>query len=954
MLEKLMDIDRSERKLYFQRRLVSEMKFAMLLSQKNGGKYDALIKEAESYIAAACEKDGMITQEIMEKAEAMLMPLSEEAKTYELYCAAHAHIDMNWQWPWDETVKIVIDTTRSILKIMEEYPEFKFSQSQASVYKILEDYAPELLEKVKEKVHEKRWEVSASTWVEADKNMPDSESAVRQILYAKRYLSGLLDIPADSLDLDFEPDTFGHHVNVPEILHQANIKYYYHCRGMNDCEYQLYVWRAPSGAEILVNRERNFYLVDVKPDIAFHAFSTSELTGVKKTLHVYGVGDHGGGPTRRDVERLLDMNQWPIYPTFRLSGYHDFFHAVEPDREKLPVYTGEINCIFDGCFTSQSRNKNGNRCSERLLYKTEAFRALANMPQKPYPHQQMENSWRKVLLNQFHDIVTGSGVRATREYATGLYQEVKASSESILYDTYGAIADSINTELIVKEDEISKNEPDFARAYGAGVGSGQVERGSGNTRIFHIFNPTSRTRTETVEMLLWEWYGDPDRIEITDADGEKVAYQILEKGYNNYWYHNYTRLLIMPTVPAFGYTTVKLTEGALSELPIAFHWERRHQDREILLLENELLRVEFNPYDASIVSAVDKKTGKEYIDKQRKCGVFQYILEANHKAISEWRSEMSSWLVGRFKTIENLNENLEIRLEHGSLRSSLSFTVKFHASSLEAQIYLNAGSRNLNYKVRCDWHEIGTEEKGVPRLQFLMPVPYKEPLYLQDVPFGVIERGETGTDTPALSFAAAFGEERESGIAVSSKNTYGYRLQDSSIALALLRSSYDPDIYPENGICEEEFCVRFIEEKISNLDLLHTFREYNHGMDVVSGNRHGGTSAPKASYMGITAEHVFLSSVKAAEDSEELILRLYETSGSAQKAKIHFDREVHSACRTDLLEQKTDALEVHDMEVQSACRTDLPEQKTETLEIYGMDVEAELNAYEIMTIKVKL
>lgn len=931
MLERLIDIERNERKMYFQRRLVSKMKFAMLLSQKHGGKYDAMIKEAEDYIAAACEKDGMITQEITERAEEILMPISEEAKTYELYCAAHAHIDMNWQWAWDETVKIVIDTTNSILKIMEEYPEFKFSQSQASVYKILEDYAPDLLEKVKEKVHEKRWEVSASTWVEADKNMPDGESAVRQILYAKRYLSQLLDIPMDSMELDFEPDTFGHHINVPEILRQANIKYYYHCRGMNDCEYQLYVWRAPSGAEILVNRERNFYLVDVKPDIAFHAFSTSELTGVKKTLHVYGVGDHGGGPTRRDVERLLDMDQWPIYPAFRLSTYQEFFHAVEQYREKLPVYEGEINCIFDGCFTSQSRNKNGNRRSERLLYKTEVFSALADTRKETYPHKKLEDTWRKVLLNQFHDIVTGSGVRDTREYATGLYQEVKASSESILNDTYRNIADSINTELIVKEEEISKNEPDFARAYGAGVGSGQVERGSGNTRIFHIFNPTSRTRTEGVEMLLWEWYGDPDRIEITDAEGKKVEYQILEKGYNNYWYHNYTRLLIMPTVPAFGYNTVKLTEGNLSKLPIAFHWERRHQDKEILLLENELLRVEFNPHDASIVSAVDKATGKEYIDRQRKCGIFQYILEANHKAVSEWRSEMSSWLVGRFKKLENLNENLEIRMEHGSLRNSLYFTARFHASTMEAQIYLDAGSRNLNYKVRCDWHETGTEEKGVPRLQFVMPVPYKEPVYVQDVPFGVIERKETGTDTPALSFAAAFDGEQGGGIAISSKNTYGYRLEESSIALALLRSSFEPDVYPENGICEEEFCVRFMEERSSNLCLLQTFWEYNHGMDVVSGNRHKGILEPKASYLDIMADHVFLLSVKAAEASEELILRLYETSGNVRKARLHFDRKVQNACRTDLLERELEQLKTH-----------------------GTEVEIELQAYEIMTIKVKL
>lgn len=937
MLERLIDIDKSEKKSYYQKRLVAEMKFAMLLSQKYDGKYDGVIEQAEDYLAEACEKEGIITCEIMKKAEELLMPVAAAAKEYELMCAAHAHIDMNWQWGWDETVKIVLDTTKSILKIMEEYPEFKFSQSQASVYKILEDYAPKLLEEVKKRVYEGRWEVSASTWVEADKNMPSSESMAKQLLYAKKYLSDLLEISVDDIVIDFEPDTFGHSVNVPEVLRNANVKYYYHCRGMNDCEYQLYVWRAPSGAEVLVNRERNFYFVDVNPDMALHAFSNSELTGVKKTLHVYGVGDHGGGPTRRDVERLLDMNQWPVYPTFRLVTYREFFEAVEPFRDSLPVYEGEMNCIFDGCFTSQSRNKDGNRRSEELIYKTEVFNTLARMEGKAYPRQKMEDTWRKILLNQFHDIVTGSGVRATREYALGMYQEVKASADSMRTSAYNYIADSINTELLVREEEIKNNAPDLARAYGAGVGSGQVERGSGNTRIYHIFNPTERQRTEGVEMLLWEWYGDPDRLEIVDAEGKTLEYQILEEGYNNYWYHNYMKLLVQVTVPGFGYTTIKLTEGAMKKVPIKFHWERRHQDREMMVLENDVLRVEFDKYDASLVSVIDKETGRELIDTSRKSGIFQYIVEANQKALCDWRSEMSSWLVGRFKSVENVNQNLEVkvsegypenkvveydwreverpRIRKGRIRSTLSYAAKFHNSAIKVDVSLDAGSRNLNYKVECDWHEIGNEDKGVPRLQFLMPVPFERTTYVQDIPFGVVERGEFGTDTPGMSFAAAFDQDGAGGIAVSSRNTYGYRCEDNSVALALLRSPFDPDPYPENGICRSEFCVAFLEERPDSSELIRKFQEYNCAMDVVSGNRHSGKLDLAKSYLRVEADSVLVSTVKMAEESEEMVVRLYETGGKEQQAVIHLDKAAVSASRTDLLERDLEAVETQEGKV---------------------------------------
>lgn len=953
MLENLINLNRSEKGSYFRRRILAEMKFAMLISQKLQGKYDAVIREAEEYISGAAGEQGIITEEIMKRAEEILMPVSEAAKEYELMCAAHAHIDMNWQWGWDETVKVVLDTTKSILQIMEEYPEFKFSQSQASIYKILEDYAPELLAKVKQRVHEGRWEVSASTWVEADKNMPSSESTAKQILYAKRYLSKLLDISMDDIVLDFEPDTFGHSVNVPEVLRNADIKYYYHCRGMKDCEYQVYVWRAPSGAEVLVNRERNFYFVNVSPDMALHAFSNTELTGLKKTLHVYGVGDHGGGPTRRDVERLLDMNQWPIFPKFTLVTYREFFEAMEEYRGQLPVYEGEMNCIFDGCFSSQSRNKNGNRRSEELMYKTEVFNALAAVEGKTYPRAKMEEAWRKVLLNQFHDIVTGSGVRATREYALGMYQDVKASADSMRSGAYDYIAEQINTELIVREDEISKNTPDLARAYGAGVGSGQVERGSGNTRIFHIFNPTSRERTETMEMLLWEWYGDPNRLEVTDVQGNPVKHQILEAGYNNYWYHNYMKLLIMPTVPGFGYTTIKVTEGPLNKIPVMFHWERRHQEPEHLVLENDLLRVAFDKCDASIVSVIDKETGRELVDTGRKNGIFQYILEANHRAVNDWRTEMSSWFTGRFKSVESVNRNLEVQMndgtpehtvvefdwreierpreEKGELRSTLSYTAQFHNSQISVEIALDAGSRSLKYKVSCDWHEIGNLEKGVPRLQFMMPLPYENTSYIQDTPFGLVRREEMGTDTPGMSFAAAFKEDGQCGIAISSKNTYGYRCEDDSIALALLRSSFEPDPYPENGICDSEFCVSFIEGKPEAHELIQYFQEYNCSMDIISGNRHPGALAPEKSYLNVETDGVLVSTVKAAEDSEELVIRLYEVDGKAQKAVLDLGREVLAASRTDLLERD-----------QARAETD------------GTKVIVSLAPHEITAVKIKL
>ena len=315
-----------------------------------------------------------------------------------------------------------------MLQIMTEYPDFKFSQSQASVYRILERFAPEMLEEVQQRVAEGRWELTASAWVETDKNMANGESLSRHILYAKNYLSKLFSIDPDSLEVDFDPDTFGHSRNVPEIAANGGVKYYYHCRGRIGDQI-LNRWRAPSGSELILYTEPFWYNGEIDYTVAEYAVKFSEITGSKTLLKVYGVGDHGGGPTRRDLDCLMEMNSWPVYPKFTFSTFHQYFHTVETRRETLPVLEGEINFLCDGCYTTQSRIKAGNRRSERALQDAELFDAASVLKAGAKPHPEIfAEAWEKVLFNHFHDIIPGSGVTETREYASGLYQEVAGAA----------------------------------------------------------------------------------------------------------------------------------------------------------------------------------------------------------------------------------------------------------------------------------------------------------------------------------------------------------------------------------------------------------------------------------------------------------------------------------------------------------------------------------------------
>ena len=431
----------------FVQRAVMQTAFAYRMSEAEGGRYDAVVCEAADFLLGALESEGAITKAAAQRAEEILLPLKDAAKAYTVHMIGHAHIDMNWMWPYHETVAVTLETFRTVLKLMEEFPEFTYAQSQASTYRIVEEYEPAMLDAIRRRVKEGRWEVSASTWVEADKNMPSEESMARHLLYTKNYLSKLLGIDPDALNLDFEPDTFGHGANVPEILSQAGVKYYYYCRGHEGTG--AHIWRAPSGAEVLAFQEPTWYLGDVNPNFALFVPGFCRKTGVMDAVKVYGVGDHGGGPTRQDLTYIEEMRAWPVFPRLIHSSYRAFFGALETVRDRLPVVDTELNCVFTGCYTTQSRVKATNRIGEDTLREAEALSAAANaLIGSAYPAGMFETAWRKVLFSQFHDILTGSGVRDTREYAMATFSEAFAGAGTAYAAAMRSLAEAIDTSSV--------------------------------------------------------------------------------------------------------------------------------------------------------------------------------------------------------------------------------------------------------------------------------------------------------------------------------------------------------------------------------------------------------------------------------------------------------------------------------------------------------------------------
>lgn len=866
-------------------RLAAEVKFAWQLAQNVDNAWLPLAEQAAERIAEA-EKNGDWSQALVAGVEELLSPMAAAAKEYRIICPAHAHIDMNWQWSYDETVTTTLDTFGTMLDILEEYPEYKFSQSQASVYRIVEEYAPRMLDEIRKYVKEGRWEVTASTWVEADKNMPVGESFARHALYSKSYLADLLGIDPDSLDIDFEPDTFGHSRHIPEIDSKSGVKYYYHCRG-NDGGPWLYRWKSPSGAELMVYRDPFFYLGYVGTNIADAVVDLARSTGLKTVLRVYGVGDHGGGPTRRDIELLLEMGTWPIFPEIRMGTFREYFQEAEKVRGSLQVLDEEINFICDGCYSSQSRIKAGNIRSERFLREAETWTALAG--QSAGYRKDYRRAWEKVLFNQFHDILTGSGVQATREYACGLYQEVEADTRTGKKQALLSLAKQIDTSRIA-------GSAGRGIVLSAGAGHSQAEGKIGENRIYHLFNGSQEPFYGEAEIYVWDYEGNANRLSFQDDKGNALTSQLVE--HSHYWGHNYHKFLVAVDVPAYGYRTVAARELPATGLETGYVQEMRRQHEETFLLENDYVRAIIDPLSGAVVSFVDKSTGQETLDAGRGGARLCLIDEANHKSITNWNTSMSSWFVGRHKKVEPVAENVELMPGVvGSLRNSVKINGRLRDSRFALEIGLDKDSRDLDFALECDWREFGDSNGKIPSLAFVAPLLEQKEEYLYDVPFGAVRRGPLQMDRPANSFVAA-----GNGLVMMSEARYGFRCVDDSICLKLLRSSTEPDPIPE--ICIHKMSFALSIPKDSRPDrLLRKAQAKYAGISVLAGQRQEGALPASGAFLEHTGAAV-ISAVKAAEYvSGGWTLRLYEVLGQNSEERLAFPRPVKRAYVADTTEK---------------------------------------------------
>jgi alpha-mannosidase len=907
MLTRLDEIKNKTGDQPFARRILSELTYLYNFAGEDPA-LDASLRRLET----AVRESGAITRETALAEEQALAAYGKQAKSLTLICAAHAHIDMNWMWSMPETVNVVIDTFQTMLTLMDEYPAFTFSQSQASTYEIVEKYAPSMLPAIRRRVQEGRWEVAATHWVEPDKNMISAESMARHLLYTKQYLSHLLEIDPAGLQLDFEPDTFGHPRGVPEVLSHAGVKYMYHCRGNEDEE--IYRWRAPSGAETLVYREPNWY--NNKIDYGMCAFLPAfcRRNHVNAALKVYGVGDHGGGPTRRDLEQMLEMRGCPLMPEIRCGRIDEYFHAIEANIADFPVVERELNFIYTGCYTSQSRIKRANRLGEDHLYDAEALGSMARLAgREPRPGADFSKAWKNVLFNQFHDILPGSGVRDTREYALGLFQETDSIATGGMNRAMQAIAEAVDTAALG-----TPAETDTGTAMGAGAGHGAVcgakmehggftpycnvsdiSRGGGDIRAFVLFNTTQYARKERVRLTLWDWDLPLDQTAVYSVAAEELPFDILESG-QRYWSHQYNTLAFPAEVPAFGYATVYVARAkTIRPAPYKENTRVQHLDKRNPVLENETLRAEFDRRTLTLISWKDKRSGRELLSAP---AGFRLIEEENVGFFTAWE-------IGRYGKVTDLQEDQFVHLNgvHADQTfGRLSYTLDFGRSTLSVHVTLCGDTLRLSTEL--NWREESADGKPVPQLQYTVPYAYRADCIRCDAAAGPADRQEADHDVPALQYAAPVCEG--GGLMLTTDSKYGYRAAEGALSVSLIRSSHSPDKLPEVGVHTMEIGLCAVPDFAPGTLERSAFC-FAHPLYVRSAPVRKGPLPHTESLLTLTG-HTRVTALKPAEDGEGLVLRMYQNGKSAQTAVL---TNTESAELTDILENMLEPLPVRNGEV---------------------------------------
>ncbi|TAF50999.1 MAG: alpha-mannosidase [Oscillatoriales cyanobacterium] len=819
-----------------------------------------------------------------------------------IHLLTHAHLDMAWLWPIAETYDAAQRTFESVLNLQNDYPETIYTHSSPALYAWIEHHRPDLFTQIQTQVKRDRWDVAAGLWVEPDLNLIAGESIVRQILYGQRYCEAKF---GQVSRVAWLPDSFGFCWQLPQLFAQGGIDYFVtqklRWNDTTEFPYELFYWRSPDGTEIPAWMAAPIG-TDINPvEMTRYAAQWQANTDRDTALWLPGAGDHGGGPTRDMLDRVRRWQSSPVFPTMEFQSSADFLDTVtRPTQEAatLPVWSSELYLeLHRGCYTTYASQKRANRTCEILLYQAELYATIAAIHTgSDYPKSDLEASWKRVLLNQFHDILPGSAIPEVFAEADREWTIASATAQSIRDTALQAIAAQLTVDPAVLASLTSQGwEP----------------------VPLIVFNPVLGQRSERIALDLAAFA--PDRIpwnpgqryQIFDDCGTPIESQ-----------QDDTVLLFaaidLPSLGAQRYWITAIAPQAEAPAAIA-------PSAQAWTLQNEFLVVEIDPTTGDIARCFDRIQQREvlapsggnrleaYIDQGQYWDAWNIDPEYEQHPIDPPVLESMQWLQGG-----------STGGQPDALRSRLRVIRRLRESRWIQDYILDRGSPLLEIATIVDWRE----RHVVVKTAFDFAFSADHAVY--ETPCGAIDRpirpqtpaDQAQWEVPMLQWCdLSQGDHHDPdsvyGVSLLNDCKYGGDATPDRLRLTLLRGSTWPD--PSADLGEHRFRYALYPHA-GPWQTAGTVRQaiaFNQPPIVLCPTpAPPSTSEPKtASSLGLNCDWLQLGSdplvlmaLKQSEEGDRWLLRCYESAGETAAFEITGALGFSPAGTLDLLERPQAAL----------------------------------------------
>ena len=772
------------------------------------------------------------------------------------FLVGHSHLDVVFMWQQKEYIRKVGRTHASMLRLMERYPQFKFSQSQAKIYADMKRYFPDIYAQVKQRIAEGRWEPIGAFWVEPDCNLISGESFVRQTLYGQKFLREEFGLTSRTC---WQPDVFGLSYAMPQILARSGIRYFLTNKMVpwndtNPWRTHTFWWEGPEGSRVLAIVPPGHFIGTVDPDLLDTQWRNfSDKDTLAETLHIFGWGDGGGGP---DAEMLESAVRYagavcPGLQALEFATAEEAFDSiarrVEQIDEPLPVWRDELYLeAHRGTFTTKGRLKNLNRRAELMLRDIELLASAAAIAGASYPAEAIEALWKDVLTNQFHDSLPGTHIPEVYTDLLADYERINAAGRGLL---------------------------DAASLAAAGP-EGPSGVAIVNTQVW------SRADTFVVE----------DAAGKVVLDGEAPLVQQRVTGLDG----SQKLLVKLPTLPALSVRHLRLAEGEpgtqSGAVAAGENW-----------LENDLLRLELDE-QGHIVSLVDKRQGVEVLAGP--ANVLQ-MFEDTPGRYDAW-DIVETYMDHPIEIPAGATITID---EAGPLRASLLVEKTLGRSTMRQRISLVAGLDRVLFETEIDWKE------RQRLLKAAFPVTVKADRATYDMAFGHISRPthrNTSYDRAKFEVPAHWWmdlSQHDRGVAILNDCKYGCDIRDNVMRLTLLKGSIYPDPHADEEIHRFTYALMPHAGDWRTGGVLPAAWQLNNVLVARPSQKTQGQT-PLATVEG--GEGLTLEALKRAEDGDGFILRMVERRHAAGRGRVRFSRPVVSAELTDLMEASIGPAAVED------------------------------------------